>query len=775
MRRSTPSRPENAGRGTLRRHRRVAPPVSCVARPVLPGREDGRHGDARPEKAGRGTVRRRIFLLAAALFIALAAPATAQSPGPEASASAELSEAERILLQMADRIADEAARQRYVNQRMDRVIGGFRAVIHDVASNGLLRRADGPGMERLVQALGVLSGRHVPKAAGHLEEARRRLAALQPNLTAADRTIALIVAELDRILEKGPGTGSDLLRELELLIEEEKRTHEATREWGRQLLQDPEKAEPRRRDTAATQRAVAGRTGDFLERLARAAEAETDPAEHKALAEAQSEIRRPNVPGLLEDAARDILGKKPVAATGAQEKAIEALERAAEHLRRDDLASDLQAMKELRDRLQRILKEQTALRQDTQAVPQQDFSAQQNALQVEQRDLGSDLQDASRDIPGHTSPDLPQHLDTAQGHMTQAEQQIAATEQQPAVGSQQSAEQALQKAIDTLDQDIAAAEQQWDQQYQPMQSLADLAQKALDLAQKQEALKQQTGEAQPQNLQPLSSPQQGLQQQAQALNAQMPMAQLQEAAGQMQQAAQSLQQSQQQPAMGQQQNAIDALKSAAQALQQAQAAMDLAMQQASLMQQTGQTPAQGLPQLTPSQQGLQQQAQAGQFPQAAGHMQQAAQSLQQSQGQQAMAGQQAAISSLMGQAGQALGMQPGQGMTPGMAPGMGMMPGMMPGMMASPYSQTNDPQEFGLRYFGRQQPAGPEVGRGADDWNPLGDRARDALYQDYADQLPREYRRLLGDYYEALSAEGAAPSGAPTGAPSGGGNEEVTP
>ncbi|MFO8015206.1 MAG: hypothetical protein R6X20_18125 [Phycisphaerae bacterium] len=707
----------------------------------------------------------------ALLLAALAAAASGQGPRPETSASADLSEAERILLQMADRIADEAARQRYVNQRMDRVIGRFRDILFDVASNDLLRRADGPGMERLVQALGVLSGRHVPRAARHLEEARQRLAALRPNLTAADRTIALIVAELDRILDQGPGAGRDFLRELELLIEEEKRTHEATREWGRELLQDPEKAEPRRRDTAADQRAVAGRTADFLQRLAKAAEAETDPAEHKALAQAHAEIRQPDVPNLLQDAARDILGKKPVAATGTQAKAIEALEKAAEHLRRDDLASDLQAMKELRERLQKILKEQTDLRQDTEAVPAQDFARQQNALQVGQRDLGNDLRDASRDIPGHTSPDLPNHLDAAQGHMTQAEQQMAATRQQPAVGSQKSAEQALQKAIDTLDQDIAAAEQQWDQQYQPMQSLADLAQQALDLARKQEALKRQTGQTQPQSLPQLNAPQTGLQQQAQALNAQMPMAQFQQAAGHMQQAAQSLQQSRQQPAMGQQQQAIDALKSAAQALQQAQAAMDLAMQQAALMQQTGQTPAQGLPQLAPSQTGLQQQAQAGQFQQAAGHMQQASQSLQASQGQQAMAGQQAAISSLMGQAGQAMGMQPGQGMMPGMAPGMGMMPGMMPGMgmMASPYSQTNDPQEFGLRYFGRQQPAGPEVGRGSDDWTPLGDRRRDALYQDYADQLPREYRRLLSDYYEALSAERGG-AGSPGPGPS-----EVTP
>ena len=193
---------------------------------------------------------------------------------------------------------------------------------------------------------------------------------------------------------------------------------------------------------------------------------------------------------LLDGASRDIDGKKPVAATRAQQEALKVLEEAAKHLRRDTLASEIQAMKELRARLAAILEKQIDLRETTDAVPETEFPQKKNELQVGQRALDNELTDASRNLPPPTSPQLKDHLDAADTHMQQAESQIAATRQKPAVGSQKAAEQSLRDAIKQLDQDIAAAEAAWDQQNQPMQSLADLAQQAMDLAEQQRALRQ---------------------------------------------------------------------------------------------------------------------------------------------------------------------------------------------------------------------------------------------------------------------------------------------
>jgi hypothetical protein len=105
----------------------------------------------------------------------------------------------------------------------------------------------------------------------------------------------------------------------------------------------------------------------------------------------------------------------------------------------------------------------------------------------------------------------------------------------------------------------------------------------------------------------------------------------------------------------------------------------------------------------------------------------------------------------MGAAAQAMGMQPGQ--MPGMAQAPGMAPGQMPAPgPAMPNVPAVDPMDVGARDFGRGGAAGQQK-RGEDRWKPLADRERDALYQKYAQQLPPEYRELLGEYYEALSKE----------------------
>ena len=676
--------------------------------------------------------------------------------GQSASSSSSPGEtAESILLRLSDRLSDEAQRQHQVNQRMDTVIDRFLAIIVDLQSNDLIKQANGPELERLVQTLKVLSTRHVPDAANYLEEARKQLAALRPNLVAADKEIEIILRELERILAAGAGAAEDLLRELEVIIQDEKRTHAGTREWGAQLLQNPDgrRGDPRK-EIAAVQDRIAGRTARFMDRLRQAREAEKDPALALGMQRAHDVLQENKVPKLLTGAARDVEDKKPVAATQGQEDAIRLLEEAAKFLRPDDLASEIQRMKELRERLEAILKQQVELRETTEKVPPAEFPKEKNDLQTRERALDKEVVDAGQNLPPLTSPELKTHLGAADRHMQQAENRIASTEQPPAVESQKQAEKALQDALKTLDQDIANAEQAWQQQNQPMPNLADLAQKAMELAEKQRALKQETGQTQPHALPKLTPPQGDLREQAQALNQQLPMPQFQQAAQAMQQAAQSLQETQQAPAMQEQQKAIDALQAAAKALEQAQTAMDLAAQQMDLLRQTGQSPQGNLPKLAPPQKGLQQQTQAAGFQKAADFMQQAAQSLEQGQGQEAQEGQKAAIASLIGEAAQAMGMQPGQGQQPAPIPGMSRTPGMMPGLRAMPMNPAVNPREMGLRDFGRAGAGGTKKG-GEDHWDPVGRRERESLYQQYARELPPEYRELLGEYYEALSKEAA--------------------
>ena len=79
------------------------------------------------------------------------------------------------------------------------------------------------------------------------------------------------------------------------------------------------------------------------------------------------------------------------------------------------------------------------------------------------------------------------------------------------------------------------------------------------------------------------------------------------------------------------------------------------------------------------------------------------------------------------------GMEEGAGGEPGMGEGNGM--GIIPGM--------------GMRTD--EKPRGPEVSRKDKHWDHLRPKEQDALKQNFAGELPLEYRELLRDYYESLS------------------------
>jgi hypothetical protein len=66
-------------------------------------------------------------------------------------------------------------------------------------------------------------------------------------------------------------------------------------------------------------------------------------------------------------------------------------------------------------------------------------------------------------------------------------------------------------------------------------------------------------------------------------------------------------------------------------------------------------------------------------------------------------------------------------------------------------NQGNQPRDVKRNAEGVTDPQGKEAARRDAKWSPLGQRERDMLYQNYARELPIEYRDLLKDYYEALS------------------------
>jgi hypothetical protein len=179
-----------------------------------------------------------------------------------------------------------------------------------------------------------------------------------------------------------------------------------------------------------------------------------------------------------------------------------------------------------------------------------------------------------------------------------------------------------------------------------------------------------------------------------------------------------------------------------------------------LMNETSQANEQMLPKLGQLQGNLGQQAQSTGFPQAAQQMAMAAQALGHGQRIQAMQRQQEAMDSLMKQMDQT---------------GMRDMMSMMGFRLRLSFQKRNFDQrklrdilplfgrsslvtmpvpgsgrnEDAYRYFD-QMPMGFRQSGNAN-WNPLPLRELEAFYQNYAHELPTEYRKLLEEYYETLS------------------------
>jgi len=505
-------------------------------------------------------------LLATFLAAPLAAPAA--PPAPAA--------VNEVLRALANRLLDEAERQHMVNRRMGASIRAFDALIKDLASNDLLAQGRGPHMKRFVKVLDVLNLTHVPNAGKYLEEARRKLHALKPNLGAADREIDVILKMLDDLLKRSRSERSedDLLTQLRVIIRKEEQLHQQTRAWGKQLYQKPKEAEADREDLAARQEQIAATVRQFEDKLQEAARQETDPLRKPELNRAAEAMKKESVDKKLDQAAKEIETKKAIPAVQKQAEALDALKAIEELLQEDSLADTLEDMRDSYEDLSDLLARQEQLTQKTRDVPKDQFEKKSDPLQLEQRNLEKDLEKTTQEMPEAADRDVRTPMEQADQHMENAQQEMDADKQSEAVAQQQKAEESLKQAMKKLEEQIAEAAQELADETAASELAQELEQ-ALEqtdsLYQRQEQLLQATQAAQPQQLTEMSNQQQQLAEEASGLAEETEAASesLEEASGQMEQASESMEQGQQTQATQSQQKALNALQQARQSLQQA--------------------------------------------------------------------------------------------------------------------------------------------------------------------------------------------------------------
>ncbi len=549
----------------------------------------------------------RTILIVAACAAGMLWAAVAPAQGPAAARADD-----EAVRELGDRLLGEAERQHMVNRRMDASVRGLDRLIRDLLSNDLLARGRGPKMKRFVKVLSTLSESHVPSAERYLDQARKRLDAFRPNVTAADVEIQTILRMLDELLKKAErvSTEDDLLTQLRLIIKNEETLHTQTREWGRLLYKSPEDAETNREDLTTRQEQIGANVRQFEEKLNAAAESEADPMWKLDLAKAAKLMKDRTIDRTLDRAAKDIEAKKPVPAVQKQGDAIEALKEIERLLERheDSPLNQLEQMKTSHEKLNELLEKQEKLREKTERKEPEEFQKDAPELQLEQRDLKKETEQAAEEMPEAADEKIKQPLEQAEQHMDQAEQameqppaddQTPQQQQEETVNEQKQAEEALKQAITNMEQQMAAMEEQLAQQQEQMdlaEQMEQAAEQAEAMVQRQEQLNQLTQQTPQQELAQLEPAQQQLAEEAREMaeaagemEQEQAESAMEEAGEQMEQAAQAMEQGEKPETQQHQQQALEALKQAAQQMRQA------AQQQQQLAQQQQQQPPQPSP------------------------------------------------------------------------------------------------------------------------------------------------------------------------------------
>ena len=473
------------------------------------------------------------------------------------------------LARLSDQLLDEAERQHMVNERMGVVINGIVRLLRDLMSNGLGARGNAPEMKRAIATLDSLSKHNVPNAARYFEEARRRLAMFQPNLTAADGEIRIIIQRLDEMLKAAGlvGTAEDILSRLRLIIQKEDKLLVKTMQWGRLRIVDPKKASFGRDDLKTGQEQISRSVRLFQGQLSEAAHAEEDVDLAKMFARGVGLMKRVRIDEMLDAAARFIGADKEHSAVSSQMKALAALRELELLLDADKLAKRIEDLKAILAALEQLLKDQQKLTGKTRRVPLDEFAEKKNALMLKQRNLRK----TTREI-GMMMPTPSKNVKAAEGHMSAAEGEMQSNARSDAVSNQKLAEEAIKRAIAEVEEEYARAMQLLMEQQMAAEWEDALEQALLQiqaLIERQKDLMKETQQAA--DMVPLKAPQANLGVEAGELADEVPAGgnHLADAAGEMALAAKAMPGGKKPPVIQHQKKALAALYRALRAVQRA--------------------------------------------------------------------------------------------------------------------------------------------------------------------------------------------------------------
>ena len=384
-----------------------------------------------------------LHVVLTATLLAMSCPAALAQEGLDGIQDS----AERIQ-KLSERLLDEAERQHVVNNRMGGVIKGFLAIIQDLEDNDLFARGKGPELKDAVATLDTLSKRHVPNAARYIEDARRELAMLGPNLDAASGEITVIINRLNELMKKAGAAGAaeDMLSRLRLIIRNQDKLLQRTMQWGRMRIINPARAGSGREPIRDDQHQIAQTVRMFQEELAKAFQDEIDIDLRKSFGLGLAAMEKKKIDEILDTAARLVGANKEHSAVRKQIEGLDALRELELLLDPDKLAKLLEELDALRKELLELLKREQKLTAGTKRVLAEEFPAKKDPLILTQRNIRKDTGVAAAKKDFLLGP-----LGSAQKNMSAAEQAMQSNQQTAAVKREKLAENDIKKALEELE------------------------------------------------------------------------------------------------------------------------------------------------------------------------------------------------------------------------------------------------------------------------------------------------------------------------------------
>ena len=327
--------------------------------------------------------------LAGCCLVAACVPAGAQ----------DASEADGVV-SGAEAISKLASDQEKVRAEMAGLVQNFRAMVADMLSNGNMPEKKAEEIRRLVDGITLTDANHVRKAAellrqAYAQERANETAARKDSLGAAGTEVQNALDKLNALLRMANAlrAGEIINVDLEAIIRAQDSLIADSKRIGKEILAGQEKLSLEPAKIAADQDKLAGRTSNMQE-LVRVALAEDVGEGVERLNRAMAFLDEEKIDARMQMASRNIEQRDVLASLPEQQEALLALTRLAKILGQDDPT----ALRDLAKEAEKMLANERKLRRGVEKMAEGEFKDKAAEKNIDQKDIQKQAEEIAKEL-----------------------------------------------------------------------------------------------------------------------------------------------------------------------------------------------------------------------------------------------------------------------------------------------------------------------------------------------------------------------------------------